>query len=526
MEKTNRYGYYIGMAALLLALPCAASETPAAAQAQATAQARIQEAAQLAAQTQPQEQATAQPQAQSAAGVTVSRTTLKRNAELMSVGLALDMRGLELPGNRAAVFTPVLVNGRDSLELPAVGVYSRTRWFQYLRAGEPIGGAGETSLRYSERPDELAYHADVAYAPWMDGSDLVLRRRDYGCCRTPLDGAALPVGRYEEVAYTPEFRYVAPVAAAEKRRELSGRAYIDFPVNRTEMYPEYRQNPTELQKIIGTIDSIRNDSDITVSSITIKGYASPEGPYGNNIRLAKGRTATLKQYVENMYRFEPDFIRTDYEPEDWGGLRDYVQGSGLEHREEILALIDSDMEPDAKNAKLQKSWPEEYRFLLQTVYPGLRHSDYTIEYTIRSYTDLAEIERLLHTAPQKLSLDEMYRLAQTCEPGSDLYDELFEVAVRMYPEDATANLNAANAAMARRDFKRAEQYLAKAGGSAEAAYARGVLKGLQGDFEGAKAQVLEAQRLGMPDTERILKHLGEAQEFAQLQGAAEPAGAE
>lgn len=503
MEKTNRYGYYIGMAALLLALPCAASETPAAAQSQ--------------------EQATAQPQAQSATGVTVSRTTLKRNAELMSVGLALDMRGLELPGNRAAVFTPVLVNGRDSLELPAVGVYSRTRWFQYLRAGEPIGGAGETSLRYSERPDELAYHADVAYAPWMDGSDLVLRRRDYGCCRTLLDGAALPVGRYEEVVYTPEFRYVAPVAAAEKRRELSGRAYIDFPVNRTEMYPEYRQNPTELQKIIGTIDSIRNDSDITVSSITIKGYASPEGPYGNNIRLAKGRTATLKQYVENMYRFEPDFIRTDYEPEDWGGLRDYVQGSGLEHREEILALIDSDMEPDAKNAKLQRNWPEEYRFLLQTVYPGLRHSDYTIDYTIRSYTDLAEIERLLHTAPQKLSLDEMYRLAQTCEPGSDLYDELFEVAVRMYPEDATANLNAANAAMARRDFKRAEQYLAKAGGSAEAAYARGVLKGLQGDFEGAKAQVLEAQRLGMPDTERILKHLGEAQEFAQLQGAAEPA---
>ena len=112
MEKTNRYGYIIGMAALLLALPCAASETPAAAQAQEAAQ--------------PQEQTSARP----AAGVTVSRTTLKRNADLMSVGLALDMRGLELPGNRAAVFTPVLVNGRDSMELPAVGVYSRTRWFQ------------------------------------------------------------------------------------------------------------------------------------------------------------------------------------------------------------------------------------------------------------------------------------------------------------------------------------------------------------------------------------------------------------
>ena len=456
-------------------------------------------------------------------GLGVEKVVMRRNASLMSVGLELGLDTLELEGNRAAVFTPVLANGRDSVELPPVGVYGRTRWYQYLRAGTPLGGPEERSVRYGERPGKLEYRANVPYEEWMNGGGLTLRRRDYGCCRVLLGETAMPLGGYRSVIYTPEFRYVRPVASGVKRRELSGRAYIDFPVNRTEIYPEYRKNPAELQKIIGTIDSIRDDRDITVSSITIKGYASPEGPYSNNIRLAQGRTATLKRYVENMYRFGEGFIKTDYEPEDWAGLRRYVESSGLEHRDEILAIIDSDLEPDAKNTRIQRTYPEEYRFLLQTVYPGLRHSDYTIEYTIRGYSDVRVIASLLRAAPQKLSLEEMYRLAQTCEPGSDLYNEVFETAVRMYPGDETANLNAANAAMSRHDLKSAEKYLSKAGGGAEAEYARGVLKALQGDFGGAKAKVKEAESLGMRDTGRVLSHIEEAEAFARLQGAEEPA---
>lgn len=446
--------------------------------------------------------------------VVVTEASLKRNAELMSVGLNLDMASLKLPGNRVAVYTPVVSNGLDSVELPAVSVYSRTRWYQYLRAGEPLGGTDETSLRYSERPAAYDYHADIPYREWMNGSTLSLRRRDYGCCRKLLDENAVELAAYREVSYTPEFRYVRPVAGGVKHRELSGSVYIDFPVNRTELYPDYRQNPRELKKLIGTIDSVKNDKDVTVSAITIKGYASPEGSYENNTRLAKGRTATLKEYVENMYRFEPGFIKTAYEPEDWAGLRRYVEGAEMEHKQEILALIDSDMEADAKNTKLQRTYPGEYRFLLQTVYPGLRHSDYTIEYTIREYTDVAEIAATLRTTPHKLSLDEMYRLAQTLEPGSEAYNEVFETAARIYPDDETANLNAANAAMGRNDLVGAEKYLAKAGGSAEAEYARGVLKGMQGDFEGAKAQIRKAADLGMADTEGILEHIEEAEKYA------------
>lgn len=442
-----------------------------------------------------------------ACGMPVAGAAMERNKELMRVAVDLGLGGFDLVGDRVAVFTPVIIHESDSLELPSVGLYSRTRWFQYLRAGEqPLGGEGEQSIRWSERPGALAYSEIVPYEEWMNGAGLYLRRRDYGCCRTLLDEGIAPLAGYREIYYVPTFRFVTPVAETEKSRELSGRAYIDFPVDRTEIYPDYRNNPVELRKIIATIDSVRLDKDITVRSITIKGYASPESPYSHNTDLARGRTATLKKYVQNMYHFEPDFIQTDYEPEDWEGLRRYVETSNLEHRTEILALIDTDMDPDAKEWKIKSTYPEEYRFLLQTVYPGLRHSDYKIEYTIRSFSDLDEIREMMRTAPQKLSLNEMFLLAQSLEPGSDEYNDVFEVAVRMYPDNATANLNAANSAMQRGDYRTAERYLAKAGDSAEASYARGVLAALQQDYDKA-AELIRAS--GLPEIDSILEVLAE-----------------
>lgn len=449
-------------------------------------------------------------------GMGVTDVSMKRNAELMTVNMDMGMGEFDMKGSRVAVFAPVIINGADTLELQPVGLYSRTRWYQYLRAGEkPLGGENETSMRWSERPDTFNYSQTFPYADWMNGSQLYLHRCDYGCCRTLIDEQWMPLAAaFRELNYVPMFRYVSPVATETKTYELSGRAYIDFPVNRTEIYPEYRKNPVELAKIIGTIDSIRKDEDVTVKHITIKGYASPESPWSNNTRLAKGRTATLKQYVQSLYHFPEDFIKTDYEPEDWAGLREFVVTSGLEHKNEILALIDdTTIEPDPKEALIKSRYPEEYRFLLQTVYPGLRHSDYTIEYTVRQFTDLEEIRRLLHTAPQKLSQNEMFLLAQSLEPGSEEYNEVFETAVRMFPTNETANLNAANAAMQRNDLVSAENYLAKAGTSAEVTYAKGVLAAMKGDYTTACDLVESAMRAGMTDVLGVLETLKELKTY-------------
>lgn len=187
----------------------------------------------------------------------------------------------------------------------------------------------------------------------------------------------------------------------------------------------------------------------------------------------------------------------------------FVETSDLVNREGILDLIHTNLDPDVKDRKIKSAYPADYAYLLQHVYPALRHSDYTVTYVVRAYSDIEEIKRLLKTAPQKLSLQEMYRAAQEMTLGSDEYNETFDIAVRMFPEDRVANLNAANAAMSRGDMKSAERYLAKAGDTPQAIYARGVYAALKGQYEQAGKLFDEAARNGLTEATQALRQLEE-----------------
>lgn len=439
-------------------------------------------------------------------GVSVGDLNMERNGGYMVVDMTLDLKDLDVDGNRAVLLTPRLVNGPDSLDLQSVGIYGRRRYYFYVRNGESMLAEDEQSFKASEKPDDIAYHYIAPYADWMNGAKLSLHRSDYGCCSTLLAEQDGELGHHVE-AFFPELVYVRPQAETVKSRSLEGSAFIDFPVDKTVIYPDYRRNTAELGKIQATIDSVRNDRDVTITQVWLKGYASPESPYTHNTELAIGRTEALKKYIQQLYKFEEGIIATDYEPEDWAGLRRYVEQTNLDHRTEILALIDSDMDPDAKEAKIKRSYPEEYRFLLQNCYPALRHTDYRIAYVIRSYSDVEEIKRLMRTQPQKLSLNEFYLAAQEYEPGTDEFTEVFETAVRMFPDDTVANLNAANAAMRRGDNTGAARYLERAGDSPEAVYARGSLAVRMKDYETARKYLNEAKALGLEQAGITLEEL-------------------
>ena len=438
--------------------------------------------------------------AQGASGVIsdlpVTNASLYRNGDNMNVNLVMEFDNYKLKGNKAVLFTPYIVNGNDSLQLTPVGVYSRGRWYYYQRKDFMLGQPEAISMQYSKHLDNIDYNEQVAYQDWMNGSHLAVKSETYACASCLVDEDILDLGaRYKEFQPQVMFQGVEEILATQdvvKTRELSGRAFIDFPVNQTVIYPDYRKNTIELAKIIATIDSVKNDKDVEVNSISIKGFASPEGPYSNNIRLAKGRTEALKNYVQQLYKFPEGFIKTSYEPEDWEGLREWVEGSNIDNKEGILAIIDSNLEPDPKNSKLEKTYPAQYKFLLANVYPALRHSDYRIEYTIRQFTEARDIEALIFTQPSKLSYKEMMTLADKYEPGSDKYNEIFEIAVRLYPDEPVANLNAANAALQRGDLNTASKYLAKSGDSPQAVYARANYAFLQGNYEEAGKLYREA----------------------------------
>lgn len=444
-------------------------------------------------------------------GVSIENFNMNREGKYLTVEMNLDLNKLNVDANRAVLLTPRLVNGTDSLDLPSVGIYGRRRYYYYVRNGiGSISGENETVYRVSDKPDNVAYNNLSEYEGWMDGATLKFHRSDWGCCHEILAEYEGIVGRHRE-AFFPELVFVQPKAEIMKSRSLSGSAYIDFPVDQTVIYPDYRRNTVELGKIQATIDSVRNDKDVTITSVWLKGFASPESPYKHNTELAIGRTAALKKHIEQLYHFADSIIQTDYEPEDWEGLRRYVEQSNINHREKILTMIDSDMEPDAKETKIKRTYPEEYRFMLQNFYPALRHTDYRINYTIRTFSEVEEIKRIMTEQPQKLSLNEFYLVAQKYEPGTVEFTDVFETAVRIFPNDTIANLNAANAAIRRDDYVRAEQYLEKAGDIPEAVYARAALAIRKEDYETARRYLETARDMGLEQAATTLNELNERQ---------------
>lgn len=74
----------------------------------------------------------------------------------------------------------------------------------------------------------------------------------------------------------------------------------------------------------------------------------------------------------------------------------------------------------------------------------------------------------------------------------------------MYPDDETANLNAANSAMQRKDFESTKRYLSKAGDSSQAVYARGVYAFGVEEYDDARRFLNDAKAMGVEEAVIIL----------------------
>lgn len=428
---------------------------------------------------------------QTATAIVVKERLVEHVGDRLIIDMKLALDELSLSANRSLVCTPLIERGDSVRALPPVIVNGRNRQIQYDRSGRDAAANGEFVLRrYNGKEQTFDYHASIPFAKWMERSEVSLVVDFCGCGWEALSNdksPLFPIRIAEPVVLRPLLAYVTPEAERVKERVKEGSAFLDFPVNRTEIYPEYRDNPSELRKILETVSSVKEDPYATITEVYIKGFASPEGTYKHNTYLAEHRAKALIEYVKGLYHFEQARFTVDFEPEDWAGLEKRVENSSLADKEELLAIIRAD-EPkdyDRREAKLKAlNGGASYRVLLRDIYPALRHSDYAVRYTIRSFT-VEEARELIYSDPRQLSLNEMFRVAQTMEPGSDAYREVFEIAVRMYPDDPVSNLNAANSALLNGDTAAAHRYLAKAQEGPERRLAEGVAAWLEGDTDRA-----------------------------------------
>ena len=430
---------------------------------------------------------------------------------VVSLDFVLD--SLAIPSNRYRAFTPVIIS-RDSTRidrLKTLIVTGRVQEIVFERDGmDPVYADNYVKVsRQKGEPQTYSYTDAVDRQPWHQGASGYMECDLCGCGDQ----------KKNELAYLGDLTRPDPYdlihltdivpAPTKKERNLHGSAYITFVVNKWEMKPDYMNNRHELRKITDTLDVMVKDPNVSVREIKIHGYASPESPYDHNLMLATNRAQSLTDYVRRLYNLPANvFAKAKATAENWEGLRAAVVDMDeaiLPNKQQIMVTIDKVLgdlknhvtnQVDRDELSIRSKYPDEYRYLLQNVYPGLRRSDYDISFNFSDFT-LEQAKQIYKTKPYQLSLREMWDVAQTMEPYSNDYNKVMQTAVNIYPDAPEALINLANVAIRQKDLLKAESLLERAGDSGEAQNARAVIAIIQKRYADAERLLQSAAQKGV-----------------------------
>lgn len=173
---------------------------------------------------------------------------------------------------------------------------------------------------------------------------------------------------------------------------------IFYPVNDTLVREDYMSNPMQL-------DHIKRFLVLSprVDSVVIHAFASPEGPYLNNKRLAEARARNAKRYLQASmsanHQLPDSLIKLRPLPENWPGLRQLVmEDYPLADSAEIMEILDRKDINDEERKKLLKtiSGGQSWSYINRHLLPRLRYSTWvSVCYPVPGVAQVAEREMAL-----------------------------------------------------------------------------------------------------------------------------------
>ncbi|MCH5177786.1 MAG: DUF3868 domain-containing protein [Prevotellaceae bacterium] len=442
--------------------------------------------------------------------VKINGLDVYRQNDNMNVEFVADFSDIRLKKNHQIVYTPVLTtaDGSERLALDKIVLNGRNVAIVEERSPKTrVQGAAATLRRKNGAAQSFTYSTTQPYQPWMDDATLYLAEDVCGCGDLQSQNSML-LTHFDNTPIQPtDFvaALVEPQVEQPKIRHEKGSAYVDFVVNQFDIRPSYRNNHAEIGKIISSIDVVKNDGNVSITDITIHGYASPEGSYAHNTYLAANRTKALTDYVRTLYFIPANTFKAESTPENWDGLRAFVSASHLTEKQGILDIIDNPMlDPDSKEMKIKADYPVAYTYLLQECYPALRRSDYVISYVVRPFT-AEEALKVMKVNPQQVSLYEMFWAAQSLGVNSDEYNDIILLAAKTYPDEPLANYNAAVVALRQGNYMTALNHIDKVPESAKTQNIRGVIALNRGYYDAAQQYFQSAVEQGMPEAAENIK---------------------
>ena len=198
-----------------------------------------------------------------------------------------------------------------------------------------------------------------------------------------------------------------------------------------------------------------------LDNIEISAYASPDGSFKLNDKLAKDREKNTRKYLNSELKktkMSAD-IDTKYTAEDWDGFQEIVAASNMQDKDLILRVLSMYQDPEQREREI-RNISVVYKNLADEVLPQLRRSRMTINYEIVGRSD-DEILAQFNDDASKLSVEEMLYAATLVDTDAEK-NAIYKKTTELYPSDYRAYNNLAELAFRSGNTEKAESYLKQA----------------------------------------------------------------
>ena len=251
-----------------------------------------------------------------------------------------------------------------------------------------------------------------------------------------------------------------------------------------------------VQEFVRMLKQINDDREgLNLDNVEVSAYASPDGGFSINDKLANQRQKASEQYVnQELKKIKMDAnVDARYTAQDWEGFQELVQASDIQDKDIILRVLSMYKDPQEREQQI-KNISAAFRELADGILPQLRRSRLTINYETIGRSD-AQILDQIQADATKLSIEELLYGAAISDDAARK-EQIYKLATQVYPNDGRAYNNLATLAYAKGNYDVARDYIQQAQrvapALAEAKANLGMLALTNGDIATAEQYIASA----------------------------------
>lgn len=218
-----------------------------------------------------------------------------------------------------------------------------------------------------------------------------------------------------------------------------------------------------LKDLVGVLHEINNDLEgRALDAIEVSAYASPDGRYSFNEKLAERRQDVTADYLrQQLKKIKMDAdINTKYTAEDWDGFQELVAASNLQDKNVILSVLSMYKDPEEREQQI-RNMSNIYTDIKDGIMPELRRARLIVNYEVIGRSD-EEILNQYKEDMSKLSVEELIYGANDLVENPAEQKQWNQAIAQRFPNDYRPLNNLAQLAYKEGDYAAAAKYLQQA----------------------------------------------------------------